>query len=83
VTTIVRAAAQDGAMDDAVEQLKERYDAALDEYQSILERNSSVYMRGGRASLQSLVDEERAFEALDCARHALLVAAERAYPTIH
>jgi hypothetical protein len=33
--------------------------------------------------LQSSVEEERAFEALDCARHALLTAAERAYPTIH
>lgn len=70
-------------MDDAVEQLKERYETALDEYRSIVDRNSSVRMRGGRASLQSLVDEERAFEALDCARHALRVAAERAYPTIH
>ena len=80
---VVRAAARDGALDDAVEQLTERYKAALHEYESILDRNSSIWMRGGRASAQSQVDEERAFEALDCARHALLVAAERAYPAIH
>lgn len=70
-------------MDDVIEHLKARYEAALDKYQGIVQRNSSIGMHGGRASVQSLVDEERAFEALDCARHALLVAAERAYPTIH
>ena len=70
-------------MDDAIEHLKERYEAALDKYQRIVDQNSSIGMHGGRASVQSLADEERAFEALDCARHALLIAAERAYPTIH
>jgi hypothetical protein len=84
VRYVVRAAAQDGTADDgAVELLTERYRAALDEYQNIVDRNSYVCLHGGQASLQSLVDEERAFEALDCARHALFIAAERAYPTIH
>ena len=70
-------------MDDAVERLTQRYEAALDRYQGIVDLNFAIRMRGGRASMQSLVDEERAFEALDRARHALLIAAERAYPTIH
>jgi hypothetical protein len=83
VKAVVRAAAQDGTVADKVEQLKERYEAALDDYQSIVDRNFSVFLHEGRASLQSLIDEERAFDALDCARHALRVAAEQAYPTIH
>jgi hypothetical protein len=84
VKSVVRAAAQDGTVDDAaVELLTQRYRAALDEYQHVVARNSYVCLNGGAASLQSLVDEERAFEALDCARHALLIAAESAYPTMH
>lgn len=81
--SVVRAAAQDGTAHDAVELLTKRYEAALDEYENIVARNSYVSMNGDAASRQSLADEERAFVALDCARHALLIAAELAYPTIH
>lgn len=79
----VRAAAQYGMVEDAVELLTARYKAAFIEYQGIVDRNAEAYSNGVGASLRSLADEERAFEALDCARHALLAAAEQAYPTIH
>lgn len=78
----VRAAAH-GTVEDAVELLTARYKAAFVEYQSIVDRNAQAYLNGSGASVVSLVEEERAFEALDCARHALLVAAEHAYPTVH
>lgn len=80
---VVRAAAQYGTAEDCVELLTARYKAAFDEYESIVARNSDVYLNGGKPSDQSALDEEHAFEALDTARYALLVAAERAYPTIH
>ena len=76
-------AADFGIVDDAVDVLTARYKAAFDEYQTVVNRNARAHLSGGGASVRSLVEEERAFEALDCARHALLTAAERAYPTIH
>ena len=79
----VRAAAQYGVVDDAVDLLTARYEAAFLQYRNIVARNAEAYVNGSGASVRSLVEEERAFEALDCARHALLVAAEQAYPTIH
>jgi hypothetical protein len=72
-----------GTVEDEIELLTARYRAAFHDYQWVLNRNTDIWLNGGQTSVQSLVDEERAFEALDCARHALLAAAERAYPTIH
>ena len=80
---LVRAAAQHGMVENAIDLLTARYNAAFVEYRSIVDRNAEAFSNGSGASVRSLVEEERAFEALDCARHALLVAAEQAYPTIH
>ena len=80
---VVRGAAQGGIAEDAFDLLTARYKTAYNAYQSIVDRNSKAYLDGGKPSPQSALDEERALEALDGARDALLVAAERAYPTIH
>ena len=66
-----------------IERLTLRYRAAYDTYQGISDTNRELAMTGGTPTLRALVDEERAFEQLDAARHALLAAAARAYPTIH
>ena len=81
--TIVRAPAQDGTVDDGLDLLTTRYKAALDKYRMIVERNTEICRNGGHTSAQSLANEERALETLDCARERLLVAVEHAYPTIH
>lgn len=80
---VVRGEAPHGTADNTVDLLTVRYEAAFDAHQSILDRNSYAILNGSKPSDQSELDEERAFEALQRARHALLVAAERAYPTIH
>ena len=68
---------------DTVELLTLRYHAACTEYQDVVDKNEELCLNGGRPSEQALYEEERAFEALDCARHALVGAAEAADPTIH
>lgn len=83
MTLIVRGAAQYGIVEDAIELLTAEYKAAFAAYRRVVDRNAEAYLSGGGASVQALVEEEQAFEALDCARHALLLAAEHAYPTIH
>jgi hypothetical protein len=72
----------DPAMDDAVRELTLRYEKARDLYQSIVDDNTELAMTGGTPSAQALFAEEQAFEDLDVARHRLLDAAARAYPTI-
>jgi hypothetical protein len=70
-------------MDDTVRELTSQYQVASDQYQSIVNDNAELTMMGDRPSQQALFDEERAFEELDVARHRLLDATARAYPTIH
>jgi hypothetical protein len=66
-----------------IEKLTTRYKAAFDEYQVIVDKNAELSLLGEKPSQQALLDEERAFEKLDFARHELLEAAARACPTIH
>ena len=70
-------------IDDAVERAMVRYWAAQEEYRGVVVRNMELTLNGGRPSQLARLDEERAFEALDCARHALFTAASIAFPTIH
>ena len=70
-------------IDDAVERAMVRYRAAHAQYEGVVVRNTELTLSGGRPSQQAHLDEELAFEALDCARHALFTAAALAFPTIH
>lgn len=70
-------------IDDAVERAMVRYRAAQVEYQGAVVRNMELTLSGGQPSELARLDEELAFEALDCARHALFTAAAIAFPTIH
>jgi hypothetical protein len=70
-------------IDDAVERAMVRYWAAQAEYEGVVVRNIELTLNGGKPSQLARLDEERAFEALDCARHALFTAAAVAFPTIH
>jgi len=45
--------------------------------------NTWVRLNGDRPSIRARIEEERAFEELDSARHALFTAAAVAFPTIH
>ena len=69
--------------DDAVELAMVRYNAAYAEYQGVTDKNTELTLSGGKPSQRARLEEERAFEALDCARHALFTAAAVAFPTIH
>jgi hypothetical protein len=69
--------------DDAVERAMVRYWAAHAEYRDTVVRNMELTLNGGEPSELARLDEERAFEELDSARHALFTAAARAFPTIH
>ena len=69
--------------DDHFAQVTLRYRTAFAEYQHVVDRNTELMLSGGKPSKLAHLEEERAFEELDVARHALLVAAELAYPTIH
>jgi hypothetical protein len=82
-TLIVRQVFHDPVNDDAVDLLTVRYKAAYAAYQGVVDQNTGLFMSGDRPSAAALRDEERAFDELDCARHALLDAAALAYPTIH
>jgi hypothetical protein len=66
-----------------VEALTVRYKAAFDQYQRIVDRNMELTLTGGRPSPDAALDEERAFDELDAARHALLDAAALVSPTLH
>jgi hypothetical protein len=66
-----------------VARLTVRYNAAYAKYQDLVEIHAELSLDGGKLSEQALLDEEQAFEELDCARHALFDAAALAYPTIH
>jgi hypothetical protein len=79
---IVREAFHDPE-NDAVDVHSVRYKAACKAYHHLVDRNKDLYLRGGKPSDTARQDEERAFDELDCARHALLDAAALAYPTIH
>jgi hypothetical protein len=79
---IVREAFHDPE-NDAVDVHSVRYKTAYQTYQDLVARNTSLYLSGGKPSDTARQDEERAFDELDCARHALLDAAALAYPTIH
>lgn len=70
-------------MDDAIALLTVRYRAACSDYQAIADRNTELTLTGERPSKQARFEEERAFEELDVARHALLNAAALVYPMIH
>jgi hypothetical protein len=70
-------------MENAVEQLTLRYRAAFDEYKNIVDKNAELCLMGDKPSEQALLDEERAYDELDSARHALLGAAGLADPTLH
>jgi hypothetical protein len=69
--------------DDPFEALTWRYRAAYDEYQGVVEKINELTLNGDKPSELAHLEEERAFEELDVARHALMAAAEQAYPTIH
>lgn len=79
---VIRAEGEQSAY-DGVERLTRRYQVAHAVYQFVADRNTELMLSGGKPSELAHIEEERAFEELDVARHALLVAAERAYPTIH
>jgi hypothetical protein len=66
-----------------LELLTLRYKAAFAEYQDILDKNAERNLTGVRPSQRAVLEEERAFEELDVARHALLDAAALADPTVH
>lgn len=80
---VVRQRVSEPATDDAVERLTSQYKAAYAIYRHLVDENAKLCLNGDQPSDQALHDEEQAFEALDCARHALLGAAQQAYPTIH
>jgi hypothetical protein len=79
---IVREAFHD-TENDAVDLHTVRYKAAFEAYQHLVARNTNLYLSGGKISDTARQDEERALDALDCARHRLLDAAAHAYPTLH
>ena len=79
---VIRAAAS-GILEDRVESLVTRYKAAFDKYQNIVDRNFGISMRGDELPCKLAAEEERALEALDFARNALMTAVEQAYPTMH
>jgi len=68
---------------DAVEVAMVRYKAAFAEYEGVVDKNSELRLNGDRPSKRARLEEERAFEELDSARHALFTAAAVAFPTIH
>jgi hypothetical protein len=69
--------------DDAVELATVRYQAAFAKYQFVVGKNAETTMIGGTPSWRARRAEERAFDELDSARHALFTAAAVAFPTIH
>jgi hypothetical protein len=69
--------------DDAVEVAMVRYQAAAADYEGVVDKNAWVSMRGDKPSPRARLEEERAYEELDSARHALFTAAAVAFPTIH
>jgi hypothetical protein len=75
--------AQCQPLDDALELLTLRYQAAFVEYRWLVDRNAGLNMSGDRPSEHALYEEERAFEELDVARQALLDAAALEHPTVH
>jgi hypothetical protein len=79
---IVRQAFHDPE-NDAVDVHSVRYKAAFEIYRRLVDRNADLFLSGGKPTDAARLDEERAFDALDCARHALLDAAALAYPTVH
>ena len=68
---------------DDVDALTLRYRTAFEQYQDIVDKNAEASLMGDKPSPQAQLEEERAFDALDSARYALLDAAAQAYPTIH
>jgi hypothetical protein len=71
------------ASDDAVERAMSRYETACMEYEGVVDQNTELSLRGGKPSQLARLEEERAFEELDSARHAVFTAAAVAFPTIH
>lgn len=69
--------------DGAVEVVTLRYRTAFDVYQDVVGTNTELTLRGCKPSELAHLEEERAFEELDCARYALMAAAALAYPTVH
>ena len=69
--------------DDPVELAMLRYQAASDVYEGVADMNTLLRLNGDRPSISARLEEERAFDELDCARHALFTAAAVAFPTIH
>lgn len=69
--------------DDPVELAMVRYQAASEMYDDVVDMNTWLRLNGGRPSIRARLEEERAFDELDCARHALFTAAAVAFPTIH
>lgn len=68
---------------DAVELAMVRYQAAFEMYEDVVDMNTWLRLNGDQPSMRARREEERAFDELDCARHALFAAAAVAYPTIH
>lgn len=60
-----------------------RYKAAFEVYEGVVGMNTELRLNGHQPSVGARLEEERAFEELDCARHALFIAAAVAFPTIH
>jgi hypothetical protein len=81
--TVHRLGTRDPAIDDTFKLLTARYRVAYEQYQGITDKNAELSLTGSRPSEEALLDEERAFDELDVARHALLDAASQAYPTVH
>jgi hypothetical protein len=71
------------ASDDAVERAMLRYETACTEYEGVVGENTELSLRGGKPSQLARLEEERAFEELASARHAVFTAAAVAFPTIH
>ena len=69
--------------DGQVEVVTLRYRTAFDVYQDVVGKNTELTLSGGKPSKLAHLEEERAFEELDVARHALMAAAALAYPTVH
>ena len=69
--------------DDPVELAMVRYQAACEMYEDVADMNSWLRLTGDWPSMRARLEEERAFDELDCARHALFTAAAEAFPTIH
>jgi hypothetical protein len=81
--TFGRDAALYPEMDDTFDVVTTRYRAAVLQYQHLTNKNARLNLSGDKPSAQQLLDEERAFDELDCARQALLDAAIEAHPTLH